>query len=167
MDTRPHVFKVQYTLTHRPKLVSGRNRITTALDLFEVPTLAAGGPKNWARLFEAAGVKAPIGPGAVLNRASMLIDAATDGQGIALARTALAVWNLINGRLVRPIETSLKMANTDWIVCPKAAAGVPKDFRAWLLADAAEDTQAQIAKIVRSRCEEHACKCRTWTGSPI
>ena len=32
----------------------------------------------------------------------MVIDAAVDGQGIALARTTLAAWDLINGRLVRP-----------------------------------------------------------------
>jgi LysR family glycine cleavage system transcriptional activator len=31
-------------------------------------------------------------PGPVLNRASMLIEAAIDGQGIVLARTALAAF---------------------------------------------------------------------------
>jgi LysR family glycine cleavage system transcriptional activator len=73
----------------------------------------------------------------------MLIDAAIDGQGIALARTALAAWDLIQGRLVRPIDTSLRMANTYWIVCPKAASSVPKiaTFRNWVLAEAIEDTR--------------------------
>jgi LysR family glycine cleavage system transcriptional activator len=73
----------------------------------------------------------------------MLIDAAVDGQGIALARTALAAWDLINGRLVRPIDVSLRMSNTYWIVCPKATLSVPKiaAFRKWLLAEAAEDTR--------------------------
>jgi LysR family glycine cleavage system transcriptional activator len=94
-------------------------------------------------LFEAAGVKASVGPGPVLNRASLLIDAAIDGQGIALARTALAAWDLINGRLVRPVDVSLKMANTYWIVCPKAASNVPKiaTFRKWVLAEATEDAR--------------------------
>ena len=50
----------------------------------------------------------------------MLIDAAVDGQGIALARTTLAAWDLINGRLVRPIDVSLAVSKTYWIVCPKA-----------------------------------------------
>jgi LysR family transcriptional regulator, glycine cleavage system transcriptional activator len=95
------------------------------------------------RLFEAAGVKAAIGPGPVLNRASLLIEAAIDGHGIALARTALAAWDLLNGRLVRPLDVSLRMANTYWIVCPKAASNVPKiaRFRNWVLAEAAEDTR--------------------------
>jgi LysR family transcriptional regulator, glycine cleavage system transcriptional activator len=125
------------------KLVAGRNRITKAADLLKFPLLRLEDAKNWTRLFEAAGVKASVGPGPVLNRASMLIDAAIDGQGIALARTALAAWDLINGRLVRPVDVSLRMANTYWIVCPKAASNVPKiaTFRDWVLAEAAEDTR--------------------------
>jgi len=126
-----------------PRLVAGRKRITKAADLLKFPLLRLEDAKNWARLFEAAGVKAPVGPGPVLNRASMLIDAAIDGQGIALARTALAAWDLINGRLVRPIDVSLRMANTYWIVCPKSALTVPKiaKFRSWVFAETAEDTR--------------------------
>ena len=71
----------------------------------------------------------------------MLIDAAVDGQGIALARTALAAWDMLNGRLIKPIDVSLRMPNTYWIVCPKTASSAPKivTFRKWLLAEAAED----------------------------
>jgi LysR family glycine cleavage system transcriptional activator len=124
-----------------PKLVSGRNRITKAADLQKFPLLRLENAKNWMRLFEAAGIAGPVGPGPVLNRASMLIDAAIDGQGVALARTALAAWDLINGRLVRPIDVSLRMANTYWIVCPKAASNVPKiaTFRDWVLTEAGDD----------------------------
>jgi LysR family transcriptional regulator, glycine cleavage system transcriptional activator len=126
-----------------PKLISGRNRITKASDLLKFPLLRLEDTKNWTRLFEAADVTDAVGPGPILNRASMLIDAAIDGQGIALARTALAAWDLIQGRLVRPIDTSLRMANTYWIVCPKAASSVPKiaTFRNWVLAEAIEDTR--------------------------
>jgi LysR family transcriptional regulator, glycine cleavage system transcriptional activator len=126
-----------------PKLVSGRNGITTAADLLKFPLLRLEDWKNWTRWFAAAGVADPVAHGPVLNRASMLIDAAVDGQGIALARTALAAWDLINGRLVRPIDVSLPIANTYWIVCPKATSSVPKiaTFRKWLLAEAAEDAR--------------------------
>jgi LysR family transcriptional regulator, glycine cleavage system transcriptional activator len=79
--------------------------------------------------------------GPVLNRASMVIDAAVDGQGIALARTTLAAWDLINGRLVGPFPVALRLSKTYWVVCPKAAAALPKiaAFRDWLIAKAAED----------------------------
>ena len=73
----------------------------------------------------------------------MLIDAAVDGQGVAPTCTALAAWDLINGRLVRPIDVSLRMPNTYWIVCPKVTSSVPKiaTSRNWLLAEAADDTR--------------------------
>jgi LysR family transcriptional regulator, glycine cleavage system transcriptional activator len=126
-----------------PKLVAGPNRITKTADLLKFPLLRLEDAKNWTRLFENAGVKVPVGPGPVLNRASMLIDAAIDGQGIALARTALAAWDLINERLIRPVDDSLRMANTYWIVCPKVTSNVPKiaTFRHWVLAEAAEDAR--------------------------
>jgi LysR family transcriptional regulator, glycine cleavage system transcriptional activator len=127
-----------------PKLVSGRTRITKASDLLKFPLLHLDDWKTWSRWFDAAGI-ADAKPlhGPVLNRASMLIDAAVDGQGIALARTALAAWDLINGRLIKLLDMSLRLSNTYWIICPKATAALPKIamFRAWLLAEAAGDAR--------------------------
>ncbi len=125
-----------------PKLVSGRNRIVKPSDILKLPILHLEDSKAWSRWFDAAGVTdAEVSHGPVLNRASMLIDAAVNGQGVALARTALAAWDLINGRLVRPFGISLRVPNTYWIVCPKATSALPKiaTFREWLLSEAAED----------------------------
>jgi LysR family glycine cleavage system transcriptional activator len=126
-----------------PQLVAGGNRITKAADFLRFPLLRLDDWKTWSRWFEAAGVTDPVADGPVLNRASMLIDAAVAGQGIALARTALAAWDLINGRLIRPIDISLSMSKTYWIVCPKATSSLPKiaTFREWLLTEAADDAR--------------------------
>ena len=125
-----------------PKLMGGRDRLT-ASDLLEFPLLRLDDGASWSRWFNAAGVTNPSHRGLVLNRASVLIDAAIDGQGVAMARTALAAWDIIHGRLVRPIEVSLTMANTYWIVCPKATARTPKvdTFRQWVLAQAQDDAR--------------------------
>ena len=66
-----------------------------------------------------------------------------DGQGIALARTALASWDMLSGRLVRPFPQALEAPYAFWIVCPKSAAELPKisTFRNWLLEEAAEDAR--------------------------
>jgi LysR family glycine cleavage system transcriptional activator len=80
-----------------PKLVAGRRRIKGAADLLQFPLLRLGDWSTWARWFEAAGVHDPVAHGPIIDQASMLIDAAVDGQGIALARTALAAWDLIHG----------------------------------------------------------------------
>jgi LysR family transcriptional regulator, glycine cleavage system transcriptional activator len=127
-----------------PKLISGRKGISAAADLLKFPLLRLEDWKNWTRWFEAAGVAVDSKlHGPALNSASMLIDAAVDRQGIALARTALAARDLISGRLVRPLDVSLRMSNTYWIVCPQVTSKVPKiaTFRNWLLAEAAEDAR--------------------------
>jgi LysR family transcriptional regulator, glycine cleavage system transcriptional activator len=102
-----------------PKLVAGRNRIAKASDLLKFPLLRLADWSTWSTWFEAAGVSNPVVRGPVLNQASMLIDAAIDGQGIALARTTLAAWDLLNGRLIAPLDLSLNTQKTYWIVCPR------------------------------------------------
>ena len=127
-----------------PKLVSGRNRIVKASDLLKFPLLHLDDSNAWSKWFDAAGVAdADVSHGPILNRASMLIDAAIDGQGVALARTALAAWDLINQRLVRPFDVSLRLSKGYWIISPKATSTLPKiaTFRDWLLAEAADDAR--------------------------
>jgi LysR family glycine cleavage system transcriptional activator len=124
-----------------PTLFRGRSRVISATDLLKFPLLRLDDWTTWGRWFEAAGVAASAKPGPVLNRASMLIDAAIDGQGVALARTVPAAWDIIHGRLVKPLDVSLPLANTYWIVCARATAGTPKiaSFRQWLLAEVEDD----------------------------
>ena len=125
-----------------PKLVGGRRRLAQPCDVLKFPLLHLDGRQDWSTWLEAAGVDCPdLSHGPIMNRASMLIDAAIDGQGVALARSALAAWDLIQGRLVRPLATALPLSKSYWIVCPKATAMLPKILRArdWLLAQAADD----------------------------
>jgi len=128
-----------------PKLLTGRNRLRRPADVLKWPLLRLEDQsKAWERWFTLAGVAAPERlPGPVLNRASMLIDAAIEGQGIALARTTLAAWDLIGERIVRPFDLSWQPAGTYWIVSPKATAKVAKirRFRDWMLAEAADDVR--------------------------
>jgi LysR family glycine cleavage system transcriptional activator len=137
-----------------PKLLAGRKGMKKPSDVLNYPLLHLDDRKAWSSWLEAAGVSAAaaMSHGPVVNRASMVIDAAVDGQGIALARTTLAAWDLINGRLVRPFEVSLRLSKTYWIVCPKATAGVPKieTFRKWLLAEAAADVR-RLGALARTK----------------
>ena len=132
-----------------PKLLTGRNRLAKPSDVFKFPLIHLDDRKDWARWLEAAGVEpSELARGPVLNRACMVIDAAIDGQGIALARTTLTATDLINGRLVRPFAEELRLSKTYWIICPKATTALPKivTFRDWLLAEAARDIR-QLKKL--------------------
>jgi len=125
-----------------PKLLTGRRRLIKPADILKYPLIHLDSRAYWSQWLQAAGLEdAEVIHGPVLNRASMVIDAAIDAQGIALARTTLAAWDLFNGRLVRPFPDMLRLAKTYWIVCPKATAALPKivTFRDWLLAEAAQD----------------------------
>ena len=119
-------------------------RLKQPRDLLKQPLLHLDDRSAWTDWLAAAGIAA-VDPlhGPVLNRASMLIDAAIDGQGVALARTTLAAWDLIHKRLVRPFAVALPLAKSYWIVCPKATADLPKlvAFRDWLLAQARDDAR--------------------------
>jgi LysR family glycine cleavage system transcriptional activator len=125
-----------------PKLLKGRHALLVPDDLKHHTLLHLDHRQDWSKWLGTAGVKdADLSRGPVLNQASMIIDAAVDGQGIALARTGLAAWDLINGRLVRPFSLALPVSYAYWIVCPTATAKLPKiaTFRDWLLEEAAND----------------------------
>jgi len=122
-----------------PRLGSGLGRPS---DVLKLPLLHLDDHTAWSAWLDAANVTgADAIHGPILNRASMLIDAAVDGHGIALARTTLAAWDLVNGRLVRPFTIALPLSKSYWIVSPKATASLPKlvAFRDWLLAEANQD----------------------------
>jgi LysR family glycine cleavage system transcriptional activator len=74
---------------------------------------------------------------------SMALDAAVTGQGVALARRALATQDLLAGRLVRPFAQTLTSERGYFIVCPEATADEPKivRFREWLLAENERDRE--------------------------
>jgi LysR family transcriptional regulator, glycine cleavage system transcriptional activator len=132
-----------------PRLLTGRNRLAKPADVLKVPLLHLDDRKDWARWLMLAGVAAPDTlPGPILNRASMLIDAAIDGQGIALARSALAAFDMIGGRIVQAFDVSWELSKTYWIVCPKATAKLAKivRFKDWLLAEAAADARRLAAR---------------------
>ncbi|MFM9883216.1 MAG: transcriptional regulator GcvA [Burkholderiales bacterium] len=129
-----------------PKLLEGKGALRKPAELARHTLLHINDRKDWARWLEAAGAKnVDASRGPIFNQASMAIDAAVDAQGVALARSALAAWDLIGGRLVRPFELALPVPYAYWIVCPKATANLPKvvTFRDWLLAEAGEDVRQE------------------------
>src|SRR5262249_46810941 len=125
-----------------PKLIAGKRGPRKLAELLKYPLIHTGDRSLWIRWLQAAGLdgkQAIHGP--VLNRDAISIDAAINGQGVALTRTTLAAWDLISGRLVRPFVDALPLSKNYWIVCPKATSAQPKivTFRDWLLSEAASD----------------------------
>jgi LysR family glycine cleavage system transcriptional activator len=125
-----------------PRLLGDCRGMRQPSDILNFPLLHLDNRNDWSKWFETVGLTdPPISHGPVFNHVSMLIDAVIEGQGVALARTTLAAWDLLNGRLVRPLPLTLPLSKTYWVVCPTATSLLPKivTFRDWLLTEAADD----------------------------
>src|SRR5215217_3049020 len=110
-----------------PSLVFGWNCRIEPSDVLKFPLLHLNDRSDWSKWLEAAGVPlTEISHGPVLNHASMVIDAAVNGQGVGLARTTLAAWDLINERLLAPFSVTVPLSKGYWIVCPRATSMLPK-----------------------------------------
>jgi LysR family glycine cleavage system transcriptional activator len=91
----------------------------------------------WARWLAAHGVKGvDARRGTVLTDSSMLVAAAVDGQGVALARRSLAFDDLAAGRLVLPFPKARAMptGRAYYVVAPREnlARAPVRAFRDWL-----------------------------------
>ncbi len=76
------------------------------------------------------------GPG--YQHSNLVIQAAEQGDGVALARSVLVEDALTSGRLVKPFNVSLPVEFAYYIVCPKVNLSRPKvkAFKTWLFREA-------------------------------
>lgn len=125
-----------------PKLLDGSHPLRVPGDLRHHALVHLDDRQDWLKWLEAAGTEGvDLSRGPVFNQASMTLDAAVEGQGVALARTALAALDLLSGRLVRPFRFALPVDYAYYVLCPKTNARRPKirKMQEWLLAQAETD----------------------------
>ena len=67
-----------------------------------------------------------------------MIQAAIDGQGVALGGSVIVEADLADGRLVKPFALTIPVDYAYYIVCPETAAERPKvaAFRKWIMEEA-------------------------------
>jgi len=131
-----------------PQLLAGPAPLRTPEDLRHHLLLAGDEHPGWAEWLRHAGVEGvevPRGP--LLDDSSLVLQAAIDGQGVALTRASLAAHDLAAGRLIKPFELALPFHLAYYLVAPEATADQPKvkAFRDWLLAEA-QASEAQEAQ---------------------
>jgi LysR family glycine cleavage system transcriptional activator len=93
--------------------------------LTKEPLLGEAAP--WHQWFTAAGVRARVRPVAVFNDFGMMLQAAEQNLGLALARELLAADALADGRLVRlsPLSITSEQAQSYQLAYPTALRGWP------------------------------------------
>jgi len=108
-------------------------------DLLRHKILAAGPPHDeWNRWFDMMGLQPVPVPPTLSRDYSVLLEAAAQGTGIALARDLLVAGDLERGRLVRPFEASFESSVQYHFVCPPQRINDPsiQTLLTWLKATA-------------------------------
>jgi LysR family glycine cleavage system transcriptional activator len=126
-----------------PRIAGGRPPKRPA-DLDRYPLLRSE-DEYWKPWFEAAGLDWPEpSRGPIFNDSALLMQAAADGQGIALARRSLLGNDVRNAVLMRLFDIEIPSARKFWLVYPARSANTAKlaQFRQWLHHEiAAEHTE--------------------------
>jgi LysR family glycine cleavage system transcriptional activator len=95
---------------------SGAHRAEALGDLAPLP-LIEDGHRHWHRLFRAAGLPPP-GRTLDFNQTALAMDAAANGQGIALAPRLLAQDDLASGRLMELWSPDPDPGQGFYLICP-------------------------------------------------
>ena len=115
-------------------------------------TLLRGEDEYWKPWFDAVGLDLPEpGRGTIFSDSSHLLQAAADGQGVALARRTLIGKDLRNGVLMRPFAVEVPSPRRFYLVYPPRLRDAPKlaAFRAWIRHELACDDDASASGAMR------------------
>ncbi len=141
-----HLLDDDYFPVCSPRLADGRLPKVPA-DLARY-TLLRGDGELWQPWFEAAGLDWPEPTrGPMFNDSSHMMQAAAEGQGIALARGTLLANDLVNGVLVRLFDVTVRSPYRTYLVYPPRLADTPKlaHFRQWLRDEIAADAKRDLS----------------------
>lgn len=123
------------------------DRLRDPRDLASQTLLRSYRVQDWPAWFEAAGLRDAIeARGPVFDASLTMIQAALQGEGVALAPPLMFQRDLRDGRLMQPFAMSVS-TGAYWLVTLKHKTPSPAmtAFRAWLLAEAEEQAHEMHA----------------------
>jgi len=112
-------------------------------------TLLRSDDEWWKPWFDAVGLDWPEpSRGPIFNDSALMLQAAVEGQGIALGRSSLLGSDVRNGLLVRLFDIDVPAPRRYYLVYPPRLAGPAKlaAFRAWLKDEIAGEETARTAQ---------------------
>lgn len=125
-----------------------QHRLTCPKDLLEAPLLHHG-HRPWSLWFREIGIEPPATQGMIFEDSVMLLEAAAQGLGVALARSGLIEQDLRTGRLVRPFEGGVPSELGFWAVWRADSRKLRRihALRDWLTAAAKDAANAEVAEL--------------------
>jgi len=132
-----------------------RHPLARLEDLYEMPLLRHTHPLwSWPHWFRAQAMPPPPDRGMMFDDSSLMLDAAAQGAGVALARDRLVEGDLASGRLVRPIAAEAESSWGYFFVWRGGTPRLPRlmALRDWLIAEALRgEEQQQLAATMEAQ----------------
>ena len=112
-------------------------RVRRPQDLAHETLLRSYRAEDWPGWFAAAGLDCPAIRGPVFDSSRLMVEAAVQGAGVALAPPSMFERELQEGRLLRPLSIEV-MTGSYWLTRLRSRPVSPAMalFRDWLLAEA-------------------------------
>lgn len=130
-----HLMDEQIYPVCSPSLTKGKNALRSPNDLKHHVLLHDEGHGDWRTwLVEADALEVDASKGPVYTDSSMAVQSATEGHGVALARSQLVKDDLARGLLVRPFDITQPSRFSYYIVYPldKPVTGQMTVFIEWM-----------------------------------
>ena len=130
-----------YTPVCAPSLaerIRGPADLADYLLLHERPGRRAASAVSWEQWFERAGVEtAVVSRDMGFGDGTMMLQAAIEGQGVALAQDLLVAYDLAAGRLAEPFRVDVPLRHTYYLAISRDAVSREETmvFREWLFAE--------------------------------
>ncbi|WP_025097394.1 LysR family transcriptional regulator [Burkholderia sp. A1] len=118
-------------------------RLRVPADLAGETLLRSYRADDWMNWFAKAGLAPMPARGAVFDSSRLMVEAATQGAGVALAPASMFARDLATGRLVRPFDIEVQ-AGSYWLIRQKGKPATPamQLFNQWIVKQAEEEGAA-------------------------
>ncbi len=118
-------------------------RLLVPADLAGETLLRSYRADDWMNWFAKAGVAPMPARGAVFDSSRLMVEAATEGAGVALAPASMFARDLATGRLVRPFDIEVQ-AGSYWLIRQKGKPVTPamQLFNQWIVKQAEQEGEA-------------------------
>ena len=125
------LFEAMLTPLCAPVIAS---RLSSPRDLAQERLFRSYRPDQWRSWFDAAGVSQPMLRGPIFDSSTLMVAAAINGLGVALAPHVMFARELTAERLVQPFDVSID-AGRYWLtrLLSRKESDAMRAFRCWLL----------------------------------
>ncbi len=134
-----HILDIVYAPVISPRLLRDRGMPSAPEDLLRLPIIHQHDRTEWRAWMKLAGIAEPkFAEETVIVDSNVVLQAAIDGQGVALGIFPFIQQEVDEGRLLRPFELELRPSRSYYLLTRSGAKGRPEVavFCDWLLEEA-------------------------------